>query len=135
MNRYVLDSCALITYFRDEPGAGLLENLLAQAPETKFWLHAINLGEVYYDTLRTFGSEVADQVFADILALPINILWDIEPDFLQAVGRFKVSHRMSYSDAWVLALAERESATVVSTDRHEFGPVEATGVLSFHWLR
>jgi len=129
MTNYVLDACALITYFRDEPGAELLENLFAQVPEAKFWLHAINLGEIYYDTLRTSGREIADQIFVDIGALPISIVWDIEPQFLQVVGRFKVGHRMSYADAWVLALAEREAATVVSTDRHEFGPVEATGVL------
>jgi predicted nucleic acid-binding protein len=135
MRRFVLDSCALITYFRDEPGADLLENLFAQAPKAKFWLHAINLGEVYYDTLRTSGPEVADQVFSDVRALPIIIVWEIEIDFLQAVGRFKVGHRMSYADAWVLALAERESATVVSTDRHEFGPIETKGVLPFYWLR
>jgi len=94
MTNYVLDACALITYFRDEPGAELLENLFAQVPEAKFWLHAINLGEIYYDTLRTSGREIADQIFVDIGALPISIVWDIEPQFLQVVGRFKIGHRM-----------------------------------------
>ncbi len=63
MESHVLDSCALITYFRDEPGGEILEALFTKAPKVKFWLHAINLGEVYYDTLRTSGSEFADQLF------------------------------------------------------------------------
>lgn len=135
MKQYVLDSCALIAYFRDETGAELLEDLFTQVPESKFWLHAINLGEIFYDTLRTSGKDIATQLFIDIAALPINIVWNIEPDFLQIVGRYKVGYRMSYADAWVLALAERESAAVITTDRHEFGAVEAAGGLSFVWLR
>ena len=66
MKRYVLDACALITFLRDEPGANLLDELFAKSTEANFNLHSINLGEVYYDTLRTSGREIADQLLLDI---------------------------------------------------------------------
>jgi len=50
-------------------------------------------------------------------------------------GKYKTSYRISYADAFVLALAEQEKAIVISTDHHEFDPVEKTGEIRFFWLR
>ena len=45
-----------------------------------------------------------------------------------------MSYKISYADSFVLALAEREEAIIVSTDHHEFNQVENDGILSFFWL-
>jgi len=51
--RYVIDACAWIAYLRDEEGGLRLEELLKQESSV-FLMHAVTLGEVYYDlTLRS----------------------------------------------------------------------------------
>jgi predicted nucleic acid-binding protein len=54
---------------------------------------------------------------------------------LELTGRYKTSFSISYADAFAMALAEMEGATVISTDHKEFDPVEKNGDLSFYWLR
>ena len=45
---YVIDACALIAYLRSEKGGGRLHTLLKQKNNI-FFMHSINVGEVYYD--------------------------------------------------------------------------------------
>ncbi len=54
VNSYVIDACALIAYLRDETGGDKLKALLKEKDKT-FFMHSINLGEVYYDSLRVSG--------------------------------------------------------------------------------
>lgn len=132
---YVVDACALIAFFRDEPGGEQMEHLFSQETDHRFLIHAVNLGEIYYDTVRVSGSAVAMELFKDIESLPITVIWNIDEPLLIAVGRFKTQYRISYADAYVLALAEREGATVISADHHEFDAIEKLGVVAFKWIR
>lgn len=134
MSTYVLDACALIAYLRDEEGGDKLRRMLKE-PDKRFLMHAVNVGEVYYDSLRVSGQEKAQELFDDLARLPINVIWMIDAPVLKLVGKYKTSYRMSYADTFVLALAEKEAATVISTDHHEFDQVAQAGVLSFYWLR
>jgi len=131
---YVIDACALIAFLRDEPGADELERLL-QTPGNRCLMHAVNLAEVYYDTLRTSGQNTADELFNDLKQLPIDIIRDLGTDMIKAVGHFKTRYRISFADSFVLALASLHQASVVSTDHHEFNAVEQQRTLDFHWLR
>jgi predicted nucleic acid-binding protein len=47
----------------------------------------------------------------------------------------KVEERVSFADAFALALAERLSVPLVTTDHHEFDPIEEKGHFRFLWLR
>lgn len=132
---YVVDACALIAFFRDEPGGEQMEQLFSQEAEKRFLIHAVNLGEIYYDTVRTSRAAVAMELFKDIKHLPITVIWNIDEPLLIVVGRFKTQHRISYADAYVLALAEREGAAVISADHHEFDAIEKLGVVAFKWIR
>lgn len=131
---YILDACALIAFLRKEKGNEKLRELLKDKSCT-FFMHAVNLGEVYYDTLRHTGEEKAKELFDDISRLPVRIIWSIDIPFLELTGKYKTSFSMSYADAFALALAEREEATVITTDHKEFDPVEKAGVLMFYWVR
>jgi predicted nucleic acid-binding protein len=134
MTTYGLDACALIAYLRAEEGGNTLRTLLKE-PDKRFVMHALNLGEVYYDTLRVAGQDKAHELFADIALLPIAVVWTVDVPLLESVGKYKTSYRISYADAFVLALAEQEKAIVISTDHHEFDPVEKAGEIRFFWLR
>jgi PIN domain nuclease of toxin-antitoxin system len=132
--RYVIDACAWIAYLRDEEGGLRLEELLKQESSV-FLMHAVTLGEVYYDIWRYSGKDQADKLFEDLARLPVQVVWEIDRTLLERVGYYKTSYRVSYADCFVLGLADREKATVISTDHHEFDVLEKAKVLSFYWLR
>ena len=98
-------------------------------------MHAVNVGEVYYNTLHVCGQKKAGEIFDDLNLLPINLIWTLNESFIKLVGKYKTSFKVSYADSFVLALAEQENAIVISTDHHEFDAVESTEILPFCWLR
>ena len=130
---YVIDACAFIAYLRKEEGSDKFSTLLKDQ-DNRFFMHSINLGEVYYDSLRVLEKKAIDELFDDIAKLPIHIIWTLDIPFIKLVGKYKTSYKISYADSFVLALAEREKATVISTD-HEFDDIEKEGKISFYWLR
>ncbi|UCH98389.1 MAG: type II toxin-antitoxin system VapC family toxin [Candidatus Aminicenantes bacterium] len=131
---YVIDACALIAYFRGEEGGEKLRKLFKES-QIKCYMHAANLGEVYYDSIRYSDKKYAKQLLEDVKKLPIHFIWNLDEDFIELLGEYKTTYSISYADAFVLALAKRENATIVTTDYHEFLPVEESGSLSFFWLR
>ena len=134
VNLYIVDACALIAYFRKEKGSSKFCKLLKDS-NNNFLMHSVNVGEVYYDSLRISGREKAHELFYDIKKLPINIIWTLNPSFIELVGKYKTSFNISYADSFVLALAEQEKGIVISTDHHEFDIVESAGGIHFYWLR
>ena len=131
---YVLDACALIAYFRGEEGGERLASLV-EAKANRLVIHAVNLGEVYYDFLRAGGEAKARELWARALLLPMEIRRDLDDEFVHRVGAWKVRYSISYADAFALALAEREGVPLITTDHHEFDIVEADGTVDFFWLR
>ena len=134
VSTYVIDACALIAYLRKEKGGGKLRELLKDS-YNRFFMHSVNVGEVYYDSLRVSGKETARELFGDIANLPINVTWTLDIPFIELVGKYKTSFSISYADSFVLSLAEREGGIVISTDHHEFDAIENAGALAFYWLR
>lgn len=120
--KYVIDACALIAFLREEEGADKLRGLMKDSANN-FKMHALNLGEVYYDSCRVSGEKKADELFEDIAQLPIQVVWELDEDLLKMAGKYKSQHKISFADSFVLALAEKENAIVISTDHHEFEPI------------
>jgi predicted nucleic acid-binding protein len=54
---------------------------------------------------------------------------------MQAAGFFKVNYRISLADSIALAMARQLGARLVSTDHHEFDPIEQAGAVQFKWMR
>jgi ribonuclease VapC len=131
----VLDSCALIAFFEDEPAADDVEKLLQQATEgkQKLLMSVVNWGEVYYNTMRAVSQEAAEQKAQEIAALPIDII-GVGDDLTLAkqAAIFKATHRMSYADCFAAALAKQENAELVTGDR-EFKAVEKE--IQIGWLK
>ena len=61
--KYIIDACALIAYLRDEDGAERFKELLYNKKK-QLCMHAINLGEVYYDSLRISNIKKANEVLS-----------------------------------------------------------------------
>ena len=134
ITKYVIDACALIAFLQNEGGGDILRELF-KMPENEFFMHSVNLTEVYYDAVYVAGEEKTQELFEIVVGLPITILWDLNVSLIKLVGKYKTSYQISFADAFVLALAEKKKAIVVSTDHHEFDVIESAGKLSFYWLR
>ncbi len=135
MNRnhvFILDSYALISYLGAEPGWERVKEVLAQAEEALCSLHlcVINLGEVLYMTERRRGLEEAQNVQALIESLPITLV-DASRRLVFDAAHIKANYAISYADAFVVALAQRENGIILTGDP-EFNTVEE--VVGIEWL-
>ena len=137
MKRYALDSCALIALFKTEDGADVVESLLSDAAEGRciVLMHRLNLTEVYYNHLRADGKDLADKYIKAVENSCINIIDEITSDLMYKAGEMKVTHHLSLADAVAIANAIKEQAILVTSDRHEMGPVEKSGDANFFWIR
>jgi predicted nucleic acid-binding protein len=131
---HCLDACAVIAYLRQEAGAEVLKEII-ERPNTFLAMHVCNLGEVYYDFFRDDGLAAAQTAWANALALPLALRRDADDTFIQRVGVIKVAERVSFADAFALALAERVHVPLITTDHHEFDAIEQKGLWRFLWLR
>ena len=74
-------------------------------------------------------------MWTNTLALPLALRRDVDDAFIQRVGIIKVEERISFADAFALALAERLNIPLITTDHHEFDAIEQKGHFRFIWLR
>ena len=129
----VLDSFALIAYFRDEPGAEAVENLLVTAGKKDSPLHMtdVNYAEVKYSIVKKDGAAAWEQAAKILQGLPIDFhsttraMADIAADF-------KARFKMSLADAFAAALAKEKKAELVTGDP-EFKALEKE--IKVTWLK
>jgi predicted nucleic acid-binding protein len=129
----VLDSFALIAYFRDEPGAGTVEDLLISAgkKDTPLLMTDVNYAEVKYSIVKKDGAEAWSEAAKVLQGLPI----DFHPTtrtLADFAADFKAHFKLSLADAFAAALAKEKRADLVTGDP-EFKPLEKE--IKIHWLR
>ncbi len=122
--KYVLDSFALISYIEGEKGAKIVANILKEAltDKAEIFMSVINWGEIYYIVLREQGKEAAELYLKTINRYPIKIV-DIDKFLTLEAANFKAFHKMSYADAFAVALAKIQKAKLVTGDK-EFKAIE-----------
>jgi predicted nucleic acid-binding protein len=118
MRNFVLDASAAVDYLEASPGAGRVEQLLADAfrQQLLLYISVLNLGEVYYLTWQRTGEDKARQAVANLSHLPIQIIPVDLPQALKA-GELKAVHKIPYVDCIAASLALRQQATLVTSDR------------------
>ena len=129
----VLDSFALIAYFRDEPGAELMESLLVAAGKKDTPLHMtdVNYAEVKYSIVKKDGAEAWAEAAKILQGLPI----DFHPTnraLADTAADFKARFKMSLADAFAAALAKEKKAELVTGDP-EFKALEKE--IKISWLK
>ena len=131
----VLDSWALLAFYKDEECASEVENLIQQAAEKgkPLLLSVVNWAEIHYSLERAGGKAVAERVADQIAELPIQIV-GVGDDLKTArmAATFKAAHKMSLADAFAAAIAKEKKAELVTGDP-EFRALE--GQIKIHWLR
>ena len=130
---HVIDTSALIAYFKQEEGNQGFADLLT-CEDNVLAMHIINLGEVYYVYYRADGQDRAEDVWSKAKAF-LRIDNTIDEEFMKRVGRWKGTNSMSYADAFAAALAENNAVPLVTTDHGDFDAIAAAGLLLIEWLR
>jgi ribonuclease VapC len=129
----VLDSFALIAYFRDEPGAQAMENLLivAEKKGNPFYMTDVNYAEVKYSILKKDGPKAWDEAAKILESLPIEY-YSTNRSLADGAADFKARFKLSLADAFAAALAKEKKAELVTGDP-EFRSLE--GEIKVSWLK
>jgi len=131
----VLDSWALLAFFKDEPAAGVVAKLIESAAHSgkPLLLSAVNWAEVCYTMERAGGRAVAEETAAAIATLPIDVV-GVGDDLKLArvAAQLKAGHKLSLADAFGAALAKERKGEFVTGDP-EFKAVEKE--IKIHWLK
>ena len=129
----VLDSFALIAYFRDEPGAEMVENLLVTAgkKDTPLLMTDVNYAEVKYSIVKKDGADAWAEAAKVLQGLPIDF-HSTNRSLADLAADFKARFKMSLAEAFAAALAKETKAELVTGDP-EFKALEKE--IKIHWLK
>jgi len=133
MSAKVLDSFALISYFRDEPGAETVENLLVVAGKKDTPLHMtdVNYAEVKYSIVKKDGAKAWQEAAKVLQGLPIDF-HSTTREMADTAADFKARFKMSLADAFAAALAKERKAELATGDL-EFKTLEKE--IKIAWLK
>jgi len=118
MRGIALDAWAILALLRGErPAVEIVGRYVNQAAAGKARLFActVNLGEVLYRLIQVEGALEAHRHVAAFRAGPIEVVQAREP-LVMAAAELKAAHPLSYADAFAVATAREQGATVLTGD-------------------
>ena len=129
----VLDSFALIAYFRDESGAEDIEKMLIEANRrgVSLLMSEVNYAEVKYSILRKDGTEAWAKAHSVLQGLPVEFL-PTSRQLADTAANLKTRFKLSLSDAFAAALAKETRSELVTGDP-EFKALAKE--IKIHWVR
>ena len=129
----VLDSFALIAYFRGEPAGVRVEKLLQKASKADkpLYMTEVNYAEAKYMILRKDGADGWAEAAKILIALPIEF-HPADRELADLAADFKSRFSLSLADAFAAALARKHKAELVTGDP-EFKAVEQE--IKIDWLK
>ena len=132
MKRILFDSHALLKFSQDEEGADKVEQFLLYSLNRKLkaYLSEINLGEIYYISIRRLGLESAKLYLEQLLDLPIDIV-SPSSEIIREAAEIKAQYAISYADCFAVATALKYSASIITGDP-EFKKIDH--IVTIEWL-
>jgi ribonuclease VapC len=133
MSATVLDSYALIAFFRGEAAGVPVKELLQKAGKADRPVHMteVNYAEAQYMILRKDGAEAWAEAARILSALPIEF-HPADRGLADLAADFKARFRLSLADAFAAALAKRYKAELATGDP-EFKSLEKE--IRINWLK
>jgi predicted nucleic acid-binding protein len=113
LERYLLDTSALLTLIEDEAGAERVEEVLTEGEVSLPWLVLL---EAYHVSLQERGQAEADRRYALAKQLPATIMWETDEPALLTAARLKAAYHLSLADAIIAAFAIQEKAILLHKD-------------------
>ncbi len=129
----VLDSFALIAYFRGEPAGVPVKELLEKASKADRPLHMteVNYAEAKYMILRKDGAQAWAEAAKVLIALPIEF-HPADRELAEVAADFKSRFSFSLADAFAASLARKYKAELLTGDP-EFKAVEKD--IKIQWIK
>ncbi len=118
---YVLDTTALVSYFKAEPPGAQVRDMLLEQP-TNLLLPFMTIMEAQYVLARTFSPAQVEQFIATLRGLGAPVI-ESDAAWGAAAARIKSRGGLSLADAWIASLALMHDAELVHNDP-EFDRVE-----------
>ncbi len=112
-DRYLLDSSAILTLMKDEPGADEVEEILRKATVI---VPAVVLLEVYFASIQRRTLEIAQKRYAPLKSLPTEIVSELSEPVLLIAGAYKATFKISLADAMIAAYASYHEAILAHKD-------------------
>jgi len=127
--RYVLDASVLALYFAGREDAGRYIDAVYEGRAEAFMCE-VNVAEFLYNYARVFGWDAALVKHSLLRSSPVSIV-GVDEELTIEAAKLKLKHHaiLSLADCYLMALAKRRDATIVTTDRYVKDVGEAPTVL------
>ncbi|MCG9969611.1 type II toxin-antitoxin system VapC family toxin [Pelotomaculum terephthalicicum JT] len=119
---FVLDAYALLAFLEAEEGGDIV-NEYFKVSGALFYVSAINMGEVFYITLRERGMETAELVESELNQAHNIRVVDATWERAKLAGIFKSRGGISFADCFAAALAFEKDVPLITGD-NEFKKVD-----------
>lgn len=117
MKRILFDSHAILKWTQMEAGYETVRSLVLGCRDLSVtgFMSYINLGEVYYKSIRTAGTEKAKAFLENFKRLPIQLVLPDE-ELIWKASEIKADYPVSFADCFAAATALRNKATILTGD-------------------
>jgi len=121
----------MVAWIRDESAADAVEAFLdeAGAGRCELAMSWINVAETFYILAKRNSPAIAREFMARLPSLPIRVVLPDEVGIM-AAARIKAAHPVAFGDAFAIALAQAERASVITGD----GEIRRCGVVAVDWV-
>ena len=130
--RRVLDSYAILAFLKQESNFEIVKNYLRGSGKGRetLLMNQVNAGEVYYQIAKQDLLEDVGRFWDHFLQLPILFVSN-DFDLVLEAAKLKARFPIAYADAFAVATALKEGASVVTGDP-DFKHVEP--LVKIDWL-
>jgi predicted nucleic acid-binding protein len=132
MKRILFDAHAILKWTQKERGYQKVKSLLLACREQSAlgYMNQINVGEVYYKTIRAVGLEEAKKFLENFFRLPLSVILP-DSELIWKASEIKAEFSISYADCFAAATALRYEASILTGDP-EFKKIES--FVAVEWL-
>lgn len=130
--RILFDAHAILKWTQKEKGYQKVKSLLVECRNQSVlgYMNQLNLGEVYYKTIRAVGLEEAKKFLENFFRLPISIILP-DSELIWKSSEIKAQYSISYADCFAAATALQHGAAILTGDP-EFKKIES--LVSIDWI-
>ena len=113
----VVDSWAMVAWLQDEPAAPAKEAFLKEAEggNLELLMSWYNVAETFYVLAKRKNPALAEEFLSRLQSLPLRLVLPDE-DGIMAAARIKAAYPVAFGDAFAIALAQAERASVITGD-------------------
>ena len=130
--RILFDSHAILKWTQMEPGYKKVKSFIEACRDKSLsgYMNQINLGEVYYQTIRAVGVDKARDFLDNFFRLPIEIILP-DGELIWKASEIKAEYPISFADCFAIATAIKYKAKILTGDP-EFKKVKS--LIQIEWI-